>query len=442
MILSGADTLILCSCQHKIRRELSLLIILLRPRIAHLEKIQVQAFPRAEGDTSPGRIAGKLHLLRTGQKGIAQKKEVGILEKARIPPVRLHRKGNPLRCKVKIPLRQNRVQHGISGLHKGIPAKKCIPDAVDRSHLGFIGLCLSKIRKKVHEVMDGFSEGPHGIRVRFVLSLRTLVQLLLDQKLLLIGELPLHLHLGIEGKKAEGQAVDCVDGAATKGVYSFIKHFAFNDQEDHRGDREGQYSLATFLNEQAAREIYLVPFEMCIKSGSTKISYVKDNGDGTFENATAEVPSCLGMMTSFKRIGYTWAGGSYNLITGIVRGEWGFNGFIVTDNANTGVFMDAGQMIQAGADGKLTNLPASARYDFDVNNETDYHFGRIAAHHILYTIVNSNAMDGGMTGSRYVPLVEPWQKLIYAIDVIGCALIALMVILTIRRFVKKPAKKN
>jgi beta-glucosidase len=233
-----------------------------------------------------------------------------------------------------------------------------------------------------------------------------------------------------------------VDGAATKGVYSFIKHFAFNDQEDHRGDREGQYSLATFLNEQAAREIYLVPFEMCIKSGNTKISYVKDNGDGTFENATAEVPSCLSMMTSFNRIGYTWAGGSYNLITGIVRGEWGFNGFIVTDNANTGVFMDAGQMIQAGADGKLTNLPASARYDFDVNNETDYHFGRIAAHHILYTIVNSNAMDGGMTGSRYVPLVEPWQKLIYAIDVIGCALIALMVILTIRRFVKKPAKKN
>ena len=233
-----------------------------------------------------------------------------------------------------------------------------------------------------------------------------------------------------------------MDGAATKGVYSFIKHFAFNDQEDHRGDREGQYSLATFLNEQAAREIYLVPFEMCIKSGNTKISYVKDNGDGTFENATAEVPSCLSMMTSFNRIGYTWAGGSYNLITGIVRGEWGFNGFIVTDNANTGVFMDAGQMIQAGADGKLTNLPASARYDFDVNNETDYHFGRIAAHHILYTIVNSNAMDGGMTGSRYVPLVEPWQKLIYAIDVIGCALIALMVILTIRRFVKKPAKKN
>ena len=36
-------------------------------------------------------------------------------------------------------------------------------------------------------------------------------------------------------------------------MYVFVKHYAINDQEDHRGDREGQYSIATFLNEQAAR---------------------------------------------------------------------------------------------------------------------------------------------------------------------------------------------
>ena len=58
-------------------------------------------------------------------------------------------------------------------------------------------------------------------------------------------------------------------------------------------------------------------------------------------------------MTSFNRVGYTWAGGTINMITHCTAAQRvGFHGFIITDNANThGVFMDAGQMIQAGADG-------------------------------------------------------------------------------------------
>ncbi len=231
-------------------------------------------------------------------------------------------------------------------------------------------------------------------------------------------------------------ATEEIKAAAEKGVYAFIKHFAVNDQENHRGDREGQFSLATFLNEQAAREIYLEPFEICMKSGTTEVNYVKTNEDGTYENATAVVPVCQAMMTSFNRIGYTWAGGDYPLITGIVRNEWGFNGFIITDNANTGVFMDAGQMIQAGADAKLTNVPEGARYNFDINNVSDYHYGRIAAHHILYTIANSNAMNGGMPGSRYVPLVEPYQYIIYAINAVCGVIIAILVLLTVLRFRK------
>ena len=229
-------------------------------------------------------------------------------------------------------------------------------------------------------------------------------------------------------------------GAAEGGMYVFVKHFAVNDQEDHRGDREGQYSLATFLNEQAAREIYLKPFEICMKSGTVEENYVKTNSDGSYEMAKAQVPACNAVMTSFNRIGYTWAGGHYGLMTGILRNEWGFNGFAVTDNANTGVFMDAGQMIQAGGDGKLTNLPSGARYTFDSKDATDYHYGRIAAHHILYSIVNSNAMDGGMPGSRYVPTVAPYQKVIYAVDVVCGAVIAVLVLLTVLRYRKKETK--
>ena len=40
-----------------------------------------------------------------------------------------------------------------------------------------------------------------------------------------------------------------VKGAAEKGVYTLMKHFAFNEQENHRGDRAGQYSMATWMNE-------------------------------------------------------------------------------------------------------------------------------------------------------------------------------------------------
>ena len=47
-------------------------------------------------------------------------------------------------------------------------------------------------------------------------------------------------------------------------------------------------------------------------------------------------------------------------ISGLLRNEWGFHGFIITDNANTGVFMDAGQMIQAGADGKFISPVAAS----------------------------------------------------------------------------------
>ena len=186
---------------------------------------------------------------------------------------------------------------------------------------------------------------------------------------------------------------------------------------------------------------------MCVKSDKVEMNYAKDNGDGTYSNATTEIPSVTGIMTSFNRVGYTWAGGNYNMITGLLRNEWGFHGFIITDNANTGVFMDAGQMIQAGADGKLTNLPTGARYTFNKDDVSDYHYGREAVHNILYTIANSKAMNGGMPGSRYLAKVEPYQKVIYAVDGVCGGLIALAAIIILGYIVIKelfftPGKKT
>lgn len=225
-----------------------------------------------------------------------------------------------------------------------------------------------------------------------------------------------------------------VKGAATKGVYSYIKHFALNDQENHRGDRVGNYSVATWSNEQAIREIYLKPFEMCMKLDDMEIKYVQKSDDGTYENATAMVPASLGVMTSFNRIGATWTGGSHALIQDLLRDEWGFNGLIITDNANTGVFMSPYQMLEAGADVKLLNVAEDPTGEqLDLNDPATYHYAREAMHHLLYTVANTNCMNGALPGASFTFYNQ--MKVIQVIFNAVCGvLLALLAFFTVWRW--------
>ena len=231
-------------------------------------------------------------------------------------------------------------------------------------------------------------------------------------------------------------------GAASKGVYAMIKHFALNDQENHRGDREGQFSIATWANEQSIRELYLVPFEMCMKVGDVDLNYLEETGDGTYENATRQVRACQGVMTGFNRIGATWTGGSYPLLTELVRDEWGFDGFIITDNANTGQFMDAYQMIEAGGDSKLTYQDQSSMWTYDETDPAQYHYGREAIHHLLYTVANSNAMDGAMPGSVYKPGMQKVEMLMLGINVVSVLGLGLIGFTGWRNHVKRKAERE
>lgn len=225
-----------------------------------------------------------------------------------------------------------------------------------------------------------------------------------------------------------------VRGAASKGLYTFVKHFALNDQENFRGDG-GLEGVATWANEQSIREIYLKPFEMCVKTGTVPLNYLAQNSDGSYSAATGEVPACNALMTSFNRIGATWTGGCYNLLTGVLRGEWGFNGFVITDANSYLEHMDCRQMIQAGGDGSLRYQP-DTQFTFDPNSPSDYHYGRQAAHHILYTITNSKAMIGAMPGSKLtgMPISDTLR---IVLTVVPLALIAVLVFFTVRRFAKK-----
>ena len=235
-------------------------------------------------------------------------------------------------------------------------------------------------------------------------------------------------------------ASNAVYGAVSKGLYAYIKHFAFNDQENHRGDTASQFSIATWLNEQSAREIYLKPFEMCMKVGDVELNYVESDGNGGYQNATRSIRAAMGVMTGFNRVGATWTGGSYSLINGILRNEWAFNGIIITDNANTPVFMDGYQMIEAGADVKLTYEPASARFNFDPQNSAHYHYAREALHHTLYTVANTNAMNGAMPGSVFKDGMRLIDKIVLAVNIVFGLLIVWFAYVIFRGF--KPSRRK
>lgn len=236
----------------------------------------------------------------------------------------------------------------------------------------------------------------------------------------------------MSGELALEAAVAC----AEKGVYAYIKHFALNDQEDHRSH------VATFSNEQAIREIYLKPFQTCIEErGNTKIMVQEYNEEtGEFTKKEVEIPAVMGVMTAFNRIGCVWAGGNYNLITGVLRNEWGFNGTVITDYDQGGV-MDTEQCIRAGGDIKLTAYGSGVFVN--MNNKASQYFARQSMKHVLYTTVNSNAMNGIIHGVEVADLPFAYYNLIIiAVEVITVGLTTWGVLAILQRYKKEKQLAN
>ena len=235
-----------------------------------------------------------------------------------------------------------------------------------------------------------------------------------------------------------------VNGAATKGMYAFLKHFALNDQETHR-DHLG---LVTWAGEQAIREIYLKPFEMTIEDNTVEIMYneaVKDeNGNITgYTKKTAVVPAATGIMSSFNRIGPTWAGGNYNLITEVLREEWGFNGFVLTDY-EVASYMFTDQCLAAGGDAKLKTVGLAGNMLFGYSlegNEEDQGYAREAAHRILYTVVHSSGMNGFVHGVRFINGFAYYKIILIVWDVLAAAGVGVLVYFLVKKIRRNLAVK-
>jgi len=179
-----------------------------------------------------------------------------------------------------------------------------------------------------------------------------------------------------------------VQGASTKGVYAYIKHFALNDQETNRD------GVAVWSNEQAIRELYLKPFEISVKEGKT-----------------------TAVMSSFNRIGTKWTGEHSGLLTGVLRNEWGFQGMVISD-WDLYPHMNPDLAIRAGNDLMLTTLGDNpSKLSTDTN--TGKQAMRTASHNILYTVANSNALDIVVTPYPY------WLLLLGLADILLLALLAL-----------------
>ena len=173
-------------------------------------------------------------------------------------------------------------------------------------------------------------------------------------------------------------AATVIDGVQKHGVYANVKHFAVNDQETHRT----AYGIATWCDEQAMREMYFRPFEMAVKEGKSK-----------------------GLMTSFNRLGTTWAGGDYRLVTKVLRNEWGFVGSVICD-FHEYPYMDSKQMLYAGGDinlvsQKIYKLAAgNGKTNVKETNKKDVILLRESAHNLLYCIANSNIMKADIIGYK------------------------------------------
>lgn len=187
-------------------------------------------------------------------------------------------------------------------------------------------------------------------------------------------------------------------GCNSMGVYCYPKHFALNDQETNRS------GVCVWSNEQAMREIYLKAFEIVVKEGNNH-----------------------GLMSSYNRIGTVWSGGCKELLTNVLRGEWGFEGAVATDYANAKL-LNADQALMAGGDLMLSTTGATLSDKVTGSIEGQQKL-RQASKNVLYMVVNSRAYTNPVEmGFPY------WILAQVALNIV------LMLLVVLRIFKKKKIK--
>ncbi|MBQ2922609.1 MAG: glycoside hydrolase family 3 C-terminal domain-containing protein [Tyzzerella sp.] len=209
-----------------------------------------------------------------------------------------------------------------------------------------------------------------------------------------------------------------VAGIEEKGVRVVMKHFALNDCEQ---DRIG---LGVWLNEQAAREIYLRAFQGALESSQA-------GGNG--------------VMMAYTRWGTQWSGANAGLVKGIMNGEWQCNGLQITDNV-------LNSMVNGidGVMGGTTTYDSMLAFMITGGNGLPKYEDdpvavsamREACHHNLYAIANSQAMNGigeKTTIKEVEPIVQTLTRVLTIVFIALFAVSLVMWIIKVRKFKKTEA---
>ena len=200
-----------------------------------------------------------------------------------------------------------------------------------------------------------------------------------------------------------------INGASTKGVYPYIKHYAMNDQETNRCS-----FLLTYAPEQAFREIYLKPFEIAVK---------KYQGQA------------LAAMSAFNWIGTEPGCANNELLNTVLRDEWGFRGMVETDYNGSYGYQITDHCIRNGNDLMLGFNGAASNVLSD-KSATAVKAMRQACKNILYTVGNSGyytvneQTSGGLTRM---------QKIFYGVDALTAAVVIIPLALAFFSKKKKAA---
>ena len=197
-----------------------------------------------------------------------------------------------------------------------------------------------------------------------------------------------------------------------KGLITSIKHFCGNDQETNRK------GVCTFMNEQGWRQGPLRGFEGAFTKGGS-----------------------LSTMTSYSRYGLILTAECSTVNNDILRGEWGFKGFTITD-AGSGSALDD---IVGGTDVNCMK-DYSREIITQINKNNDgYMLGELreANRNIFYTLLRSNAINGLSVDTVINESYSWWQYTIVALDVvIGLLCVGGTAMYVLSRFVFRNKKEE
>ncbi len=194
-----------------------------------------------------------------------------------------------------------------------------------------------------------------------------------------------------------------VQGAQSMGCLVNIKHAAFNDQEINRS------GVAAFMNEQSARELELRNLNKAFTAKGKPAKWVNDES-----KKDTYTEGALGVMTSYNRIGAVPSSANKAVMVDIMRDEWGFKGYNVTDFTGVSLRAAPKESIIFGT----TAFCGFGGGSFSYLNETEIvkypamcEALKTNIKYILYSVCHSNVLNNADITIKTVQLETAWRTM-------------------------------